>query len=233
MHRVKLPSFEGPLDLLLHLIERQELDVTTVSLVAVTDQYLEYIHSMGDIDPNILAGFIVIAAKLLYIKSRSLLPQPEPTVEAVEEEDPGEDLARQLLEYKRFKEVAQALKGIQEEGKRAYPRPTPLMAVGLSSGLEGVGMDDLLHLLRGALERLTPQSVAVVDRHPVRLEERLAHIREQLTLHRRLSFQQLLADCTSRLEIVVSFLALLELWKQQEVRVRQEGPFADIEITLV
>ena len=232
--RVKLPTFEGPLGLLLHLIEKQELDITTISLVAVTDQYLNYVHSLENIEPDILVEFIVIAAKLIYIKSRCLLPQPAAPVETVvEEEDPGEDLARQLLEYNRFKEVIQTLKEIQEEGRRAYPRPTPLMAAGPASGLEGVDLSDLLNMLNQTLERLTPQPRGEVNRQVVRLEERLVYLREQLVRHQRLSFRRLLAECTSRLEVVVSFLALLELLKQREVRVTQEGLFTDIQIEAV
>ena len=104
-YQVALPVFEGPLDLLLHLIERQELDITAISLAQVTNQYLEYLAGASERDPDNLADFLVVAAKLLLIKSRVLLPQP-PAPPAAEEEDLGDDLVRQLVEYKRFKEAA-------------------------------------------------------------------------------------------------------------------------------
>ena len=120
-YQVSLDVYEGPLDLLLRLIEQEQLDITKISLVLVTDQYLAHIARLQEITAANLADFIVLAARLLVIKSRALLPKPEPPAEE-EEEDPGEELARQLLEYKKYKQVAAHLRSLEETGLRAYPR---------------------------------------------------------------------------------------------------------------
>ena len=120
-YQVRLPVFEGPLDLLLHLIEREKLDISTVSLAQVTGQFLDYVNDCEDIQPHILADFLVMAARLVFIKSRALLPRP-PAANDEEEEDPGEVLARQLREYKRFRQAASALRVIEESGFRSYIR---------------------------------------------------------------------------------------------------------------
>ena len=122
-YRVALPVFEGPLDLLLHLIERQELDITQVSLAQVTNQYLEYISQLREHDPDSLADFMVIAAKLLLIKSRALLPRPPAPPSADETDgDIGEDLVRQLIEYRRIKHAAQWLRDLEAQGRQSYIR---------------------------------------------------------------------------------------------------------------
>jgi segregation and condensation protein A len=123
VYQVTLPVFEGPLDLLLHLIERQELDITQVSLAQVTNQYLDHLSRLSERDADSLADFLVVAAKLLLIKSRVLLPQPPaaPMAEG-EEADVGEDLVRQLIEYKRFKEVARWLQDLDEQGECSFIR---------------------------------------------------------------------------------------------------------------
>ena len=149
--QLQLPVFEGPLDLLLYLIERQELDITAVSLVQVTDQYLSYLRSGEQIDATALAEFIATGARLLLLKSRALLPKPP--VEEEPEEDLGEELVRRLREYRRFKEVAGALRDIEESGRHAYPRQAPPPSVPLPTGLDGVTLDLLLQLFHVALER--------------------------------------------------------------------------------
>ena len=124
-YRVTLEVFEGPLDLLLRLVEREELDITGVSLAAVADQYLAYVAALQEVSAANLADFLVIAARLLLIKSRSLLPRPECETDVSEQEDVGEQLAQQLLEYKRFKEVAANLREIEAVGLRAFSRIAP------------------------------------------------------------------------------------------------------------
>ncbi|MFC1975709.1 segregation and condensation protein A, partial [Chloroflexota bacterium] len=121
-YRVELPDFEGPLDLLLSLIEQEELDITKISLARVTDQYLAYLEILREVNPDELTDFLMVAAKLILIKSEMLLPRPPPSIIEEEEEDVGDELARQLLIYKQFKEIATHLKEIEDKGQRNFVR---------------------------------------------------------------------------------------------------------------
>src|SRR5262245_1181711 len=145
-YTIRLPDFEGPLDLLLHLIEREELDVTRLSLAQVTDQYMQYLASMQRADAEQISEFLVVAAKLLLIKSRLLLPQePIPGDEVVE--DVGDELTRQLLEYRRYKQVALQMKQWESTGLHAYPRIAPRPKVEPKLDLSTVTLEDLAALV--------------------------------------------------------------------------------------
>ena len=230
---VRLPIFDGPIELLLHLIERQELDITEVSLVAITDQYLRAIEAMQEIEPEALADFLVVAARLLYIKSRGLLPQPE--VEE-EEEKQSEALLQQLLDYRRFKAAADELRLRASMGLRTNVRLAPPQ------------MDRRLDLTDLTIERLAAaaqramrnvaSSVAPpsVRAYPITVAEQMAAILERIRSQagtegggdRYLSFTALLSQSRSRLEIVVTFLAVLELIKQREIAAEQQETFGEI-----
>src|SRR3990170_1663809 len=158
--QLQLPVFEGPLDLLLYLIEREELDITAVSLAQVADQYLSYLHSGERIDADALAEFIAVGARLLYIKSRALLPRPPSDGEELEEM--GDDLVQRLREYRRFKEAAAALRAIEEQGLRAYPRLAPPPSLPLPTGLDGVTLDLLTSSVREVLQRRPEEPPEVV-----------------------------------------------------------------------
>lgn len=228
-YQVTLPIFEGPLDLLLHLIERQELDITEVSLAQVTNQYLEYLAQLSERDPDHLADFLVVAAKLLLIKSRVLLPQP-PTPPSSEEEDDSQDLVRQLIEYKKFKEAAKLLREIEAQGIRSYIRLAPTPRLDRTVELGDVTLDDLLVAVRQALS-IRPPSPSVngtVAPITVTMSGQMAFIEQETAGGRSASFVRLLEQATSRLEIIVTLLALLELVKQLRVTMRQEGRFGDI-----
>jgi len=229
-YQVKLPIFQGPLDLLLHLIEREEMDITTVSLAQVTDQYLEYIGLLEELNAGALADFLVIAAKLLLIKSEMLLPRP-PGVPAEEGgEDVGDELARRLIEYRKFKEAALELRQREEMGLRAYVRVAPLPKLERSLDLEGVSLADLLEAVRRALDVRPPTSSVseVVAPFAITVAEKMALIEERLKRQRRVSFNRLLDRAASRLEIIVTFMAVLELIKLNGVVVRQERLFGEI-----
>ena len=227
-YRVKLEIFEGPLDLLLHLIEKQELDITKVSLAAVTDQYLEYISHLERISVENVADFLVVAAKLLLIKSRALLPAAPATEE--EEEDLGDELAQQLREYKKFKEIAQRLREREEHGLRAYVRIASLPHVERKLDLTGVSLDDLVAAVRGALSLQTlPGPVdEVVAPLAISIADKIQHIESLLAEQGHFSFASLLQGALSRPEIIITFLALLELIKACRVRVQQERLFGPI-----
>ena len=163
-YEVQLPVFSGPLDLLLHLIERDELDITAVSLIAVTDQYLAQVKQLTGEPLEQLMDFLSIGARLLLIKSRALLPQSSELAEGEEEEDPAESLARQLRIYRRFKVAAGFLASREQMGMRTYLRVAPPPALEQNVDLVGVDLDTLLSALRNVVERsdLKEDSVSVV-----------------------------------------------------------------------
>jgi segregation and condensation protein A len=231
-YRVSLEVFEGPLDLLLHLIERQELDITKVSLVAVTDQYLAYIQRQDRISAANLADFLVVAAKLLLIKSRALLPGP-PIEEEGEEEDVGEELARQLREYKRLKVLAQHLREREEQGLQAYVRVAALPKVEKELDLSDVTLDDLLAAVRDALAIAPPGPPVngVVAPIAVSIDEKIEQLESWLSKGRSFSFNRVLHAATSRIEIIVTFLALLQMIRTGRARVQQDGLFGEILIS--
>jgi segregation and condensation protein A len=229
-YQVKLAVFEGPLDLLLHLIEREELDITKVSLAQVTDQYLEYISLLEKLNAEALADFLVIAARLLLIKSAMLLPQPPRATDEEEEEDVGDELARQLIEYKKFKEAAVELKQREEMGLRAYVRVAPPPKLERPLDLEDVSLADLVEAVRQALDVRPPlPSVSeVITPFTITVAEKMSLIEETLDKQRRVSFNYLLKQAASRLEIIVTFMAVLELIKLKGVEVQQERLFGEI-----
>lgn len=226
-YQIQLPVFEGPLDLLLHLVEREELDITTVALAQVTDQYLAYIAELERRQAGELAEFLVVAAKLLLIKSRALLPRPP--VLSPEEEDVGEDLVRQLQAYKRFKEIAKVLHERERQGLHSYVRvaPTPRLEPQLDTG--NVSLNDLLIYVQEALDALPAPPVGeVVTPITVTISEQISRIEGQLAHRHQVRFREFLSEATSRVEIIVTLWAVLELVKQERARVRQEELFGEI-----
>jgi segregation and condensation protein A len=230
-YQVALPVFEGPLDLLLHLIERQELDITKVSLAQVTSQYLDYLARISERNPEDLADFLVVAAKLLLIKSRLLLPQPPAPLPA-EEEDVGDDLVRQLIEYRKFKELAGWLKRVEEDGQQAYVRLPGAPPVEPVVDLGDVTLDELLAAVREALEvkPALPSVNGAVTPITITIADQMGLIERRTAGGRQVRFRQLLEGTGSRIEIIVTLLALLEMIKQLRVRVRQDRLFGEIYI---
>ena len=225
--QLQLPVFEGPLDLLLYLIERQELDITAVSLVQVTDQYLSHLRSGEQIDAAALAEFIAIGARLLFLKSRALLPQPPADEEP--EEELSEDLVRRLREYRRFKEAAGALRDLEERGLRAYPRLAPATDLPLPTGLDGVTLDLLLRIFQEVLGREEEEEPeGVLEREEVTVAQKVAELSASLGRKRRLSFRAFISACRSRIEVVVAFMAVLELIKALQLSAEQDALFGDI-----
>ncbi len=229
-YQVQLPMFQGPLDLLLHLIEREELDITKVALAQVTDQYLTYMAILKEINVEFLTDFLVVAAKLLLIKSQALLPKPPASLTDEEEEDLGDQLARQLLAYKQFKMVAELLRQRETDGLRNFIRLAlpPKLEPKLSLG--EVTLGDLLAAAHEALAVRPPDPDVseIVSPMAVTIGQQMTLIRDELTRHRQITFRRLLRRAASRMEIIVTFLAILELVKQYAIEVRQETLFGDI-----
>ncbi len=234
MAEISLPVFQGPLDLLLHLIEKDDLDITAVSLVAVTDQYLAAIRTGEGFDPAALAEFVAIGARLIYLKSRALLPRPPgEEAHALEDDDVGADLVELLREYRRFLQVVDLLEQRQEAGLRIYTRLAPPPPPPEASPLEGVSIERLHALMLKLLERKPKEQRprAILPRDTaITLAQRLEQFRERLRRRGRFSFRRAMLECASRLEVVVSFLAVLELLRAGEADALQETPWGDIHV---
>ncbi len=228
-YTVAIPVYEGPLDLLLQLIERAELDITAVSLAQVTDQYLAYIHQMN-VPADEISAFLVVAAKLLQIKSEALLPRPP--VREPGEEDVGESLARQLRIYKRFKELANWLDERETKHLRTYLRVAPPPHVEGRLDLSDVTLTDLMAAAEAIFTEEQDKAAlgTVISAPRITIREKIAWIAEQLSKGSHTSFSGLVGEKPSRLEVVVTFLALLELVKRYRVSAMQEGLFSDIQI---
>lgn len=225
---VRLPAFEGPLDLLLQLIEREELDITAISLAQVTDQYLAVIEEMGRRNLADLTAFLVVAAKLVLIKSRVLLPRP-PSGEDLDGEDVAADLIRQLEMYRRFKEIARELGEREKAGLAAYVRLATAGPAPAWFDLEGVTLEGLLTAAQEAMDALpAPPADEVIPPPSVTVAEQIVLIESRLARHRRIRFQEVLSEAASRVEVIVTLLAVLELVKRDRVRVWQEGMFGPI-----
>jgi segregation and condensation protein A len=229
-YRVNTPVYEGPLDLLLNLIERAELDITTVSLAMVTEQYLIYINSLEQINADEISAFLVIAAKLVQIKSEALLPRP-PAREPGEE-DPGQSLVDQLKLYKRFKEISGWLNERTEANLRTYLRIAPPPKVEPKLDLSNITLEKLVAAAEEAFakEKAKKPLGTIISAPRVTIREKIDMITKMMKDMQRSSFSALTKDSTSRLEIVVTFLAMLELIKRYRVQAHQEGLFSDIEI---
>ena len=228
-YNVHTPVYDGPLDLLLNLIERTELDITSVSLAMVTDQYLVYINSLEQINADEISAFLVIAAKLLQIKSEALLPRP-PAREPGEE-DIGKSLVDQLKLYKRYKEIGGWLYAQQESNLRTYLRIAPPPKVEPKLDMSNLTLEQLVAAANEAFQKEKEKKPLgdVIAAPRVTIREKIDLISKTLKEVQRTTFKALLESGASRLEIVVTFLALLELVKRYRVAAHQEGLFSEIE----
>jgi segregation and condensation protein A len=229
-YRVNTPVYEGPLDLLLHLIERAELDITTLALAQVTDQYLEYLHHLEDRNPDEVSAFLVIAARLVLIKSQALLPRP--TLEGtLVEEDTGEALARQLIQYRRFKQLAGFLDERQVANLRTYLRLTSTpIKIEANLDMGELSLDDLVKAAREKLiGNFSIPLDQVVNIPRISIRDKISTILEVLRHSPVTSFLQLV-KVRSRIEIVVTFLAMLELSKRNIIELTQSSLFGDIQL---
>ena len=232
-YQINTEVYSGPLDLLLQLIERAELDITRLALAQVTDQYLEYLHRLEEQNAAEVSAFLVIAARLLQIKSSALLPRPVlPGIQL--EEDPGEALARQLIIYKRFKELSAVLEKRETDGLRTYLRldTTPHTQLTAKIDLSELTLDNLLlvaHEIFKNGNELPPLS-EVVSFPRITIRDKITTILEALKKDGKLTFSNLLTKKGNRLEVVVTFLAMLELIKRHMVGANQSILFGNIDL---
>ncbi len=231
-YQVRTEVFEGPLDLLLRLIQRMELDITRLALAQITDQYLAEVRAMEDRSPEEMSAFLAVAARLLYIKSQALLPRPASETPGDEEEDPGDALLRQLREYRRYKRAAAWLQARRAAGLRTWPRQAarPAVAVTPRLDLSGLTVEDLRAAARRVLLPPPARPLGVTLQRPrVTVRDKIRAIFAALRRRGRTSFFRLLRR-GRREEVPVTFLALLELVKRRIVRAHQPALFADIEV---
>lgn len=233
-YRVQLDVFSGPLDLLLYLIRRDEIDVQDVSITRLTDQYLEHVHVLRDIDPNVAGDFLVMASTLIELKSRALLPTPP--LEALDEaDDPRAALVRQLLEYKRFKDAARRLgTAADDRARRFVRRPAELPAELAGVELEEVEIWDLLGAFGKVMSAIGQgPGVSEIRYTDTPIEVYVNTVLETLEFAGPTRFNDLFADRTDRGEIIGLFLALLELIRRQRIRAEQTAAFGEIYMFLM
>ncbi|HET9475957.1 MAG TPA: ScpA family protein [Dehalococcoidia bacterium] len=230
MVQIAVDGFSGPIDLLLDLIDRKQLDITVLSLADVTDQYWREMES-AELDPDALAEFLNVGSRLLFIKSSALLVAPEPKPDLNEQlEEAAGELAELLEEHKRFKDAVDLFRQLEEEGRRTFARAAPVKSVPLPPGLEGITVDTLLAAVKEALATKPPEpEEAVLHIEPVTVNEKIDEISGALGKRSgRLTFRPLLDACKTRTEVVVLFLAVLEMIKGGNLWAEQEEPFGDI-----
>ncbi|WP_163537693.1 segregation/condensation protein A [Gracilibacillus sp. YIM 98692] len=231
-YQVKLDAFEGPLDLLLHLINKYEIDIYDIPVSEITSQYFSYIQTMQELELNIASEYLVMAATLLEIKSKLLLPNPTIEVEEEYEEDPREDLMKRLIEYRKYKEAATQLKEREMEQSQVHTRP-PLSfreidTYQLPEG--GADVYDMLSAIGKVFERKkwNQPLETTVQRTEIPIEKRMDEVMKTISQsHQGISFYQLFPE-PSRSYIVATFIAILELMKQRRVLCRQEKQFDDL-----
>ena len=241
---VKLEVFEGPLDLLLHLIDKNKIDIYDIPIVEITNQYMEYIKAMEKEDLNVMSEFLVMAATLLDIKCKMLLPKE--VNEDGEEEDPRQELVEQLLEYKMYKYMSYELKDRELESERVmYKTPTIPQEVmeyeqpvNLDELLEDLTLQKLNHIFKDVMKRQVDKIDPVrskfgkIEKEEVTVSDKLVFVTDYAREHKKFSFRTLLTKQSSKTQIVVTFLALLQLMKEGVLYIEpQEQPFDDIRIT--
>lgn len=233
-YKVKLEVFEGPLDLLLYLIKRDEVDIYDISIERITKQYLEYMAAFQVLNIELAGEFIVMAANLLYIKSRTLLPKDQQMAdEEAEEDDPRWELIRQLIEYKKFKEVAGQLRTREAMQEQLFPRfpVVPDLAAADNLLVEEVGIFDLINAFQKILKRLEknkPEDLRQIFEENYTVSDKIDYLLKITSEGVAMRFEECFAESSSRAEIVVTFLAMLELIRLKQLRVRQESHLHEI-----
>jgi segregation and condensation protein A len=236
-YRVQFEVFEGPLDLLLHLVRKQEVDIYQVNLTRIAADFLAYLGQMRDLDLEVAGEFVVMAANLLYLKSRELLPVDKQVVvqESAEEgDDPRWELIRRLVEYKKFKDAAGQLQQFEEHQALVYERRAARVELPTAPVRQGVeaSVFDLIGAVNEILKRFKNRDdVREIEADPHTVSEKLETLRALLLERSHVSFAELFSQARSRLEVVVTFLAVLELTRLRQVRLTQGAEFGDIEIT--
>ena len=228
-YKVKLDVFEGPLDLLLYLIKKNEIDIYDIPIADITEQYLEYLDLMRMLDLNIAGEFLVMAATLIHIKSKMLLPPDEKELLPEEEEDPREELVRRLVEYKKFKEVAGILQDLEGQRKKMFTRDIPFEAEPGEVFFEA-SLFDLITAFTRVLKDVPKDIFQEIIKDEFTVERKVHDLLHMLVKSPALSLFSLFNNSKNKQEIIATFLAVLELIRLKEILVVQNRNFSDIEI---
>lgn len=233
-YKLKLEIFEGPLDLLLYLIRKDDIDITDIPIAQVTEQYLQYIEMMKMLDLDVVGDFLVMAATLLQIKSRMLLP-PDPEAQKEEQMDPRDELAKRLLEYKQFKEIAEALKNKETQRLDLFPRGvneelTRQLKEESREVYFEASLFDLINALSEALKRTPEEVIHEIIKEEFTVEQKIHEILHRILNEANIILKDLFAQAKTKVEVIVTFLAVLELIRLKEIKVVQKKLFGEIEI---
>ncbi|MFC1667367.1 segregation and condensation protein A [Candidatus Omnitrophota bacterium] len=228
-YKVKLEVFEGPLDLLLYLIKKNEIDIYDIPITSITEQYLEYLELMRMLDLNIAGEFLVMAATLIHIKSKMLLPPDEKEILPEEEEDPREELVRRLLEYKKFKEVAGVLQDLEGQRKKMFTRSASTELESSEKFFEA-SLFDLITALTRVLKDVPKEVFQEIVKDEFTVEQKVHDLLHILVDKTELRLSELFKDAKNKLEIIATFLAVLELIRLKEILVLQERSFGEIKV---
>lgn len=233
---VELPAFQGPLDLLLHLIQQEKVDIWDIPIARIADQFVEVVREMENLDMEVTSEFLVLAAQLLYLKSLYLLPKPKPEKEETEEEDPRRELVERLLAYRSFKQAAEVLASYESASGHPYFREIDVEEIISSFSskedpLTGVGFGDLLEAFRRVFERAEQgEEIQRIAPEAITIEEMAQDVLRRVVFHAKgIRFQELLRF-NSRLEIVMAFLSVLELLKAGKIRAEQPSVRSEITV---
>jgi segregation and condensation protein A len=233
-YQVKLETFEGPLDLLLYLIRKNEVSIYDIPIALITEQYLSYIELMQELNLDVAGEFLVMASTLIHMKSRTLLPRPDPAQEDLVEEDPREALVRRLLEHQKYKAAAELLHERETLRSAQFMRPDASVAEAAGDDYEPeleVDLFSLLAAFKGVLERANRRPRMVLPPEQITLEDRMHQLLARLSEHEACGFEELFEDGDgSRAFMIVTFLAVLEMIRLKLIRVFQSGSFGAIRV---
>ncbi len=239
-YHVRLPVFDGPLELLLHLIRSNEVEIYDIPIAEITKQYLEILELMEELNLNLAGDFLVVAASLIHIKSKMLLPPPhEDGTEEEDSEDPRKELVARLLEYERYKEAAQQLHQQEEIRNATWPRTSPESTLLEQTGANDkqvqddvieVDLFELLSAFRGVLERIRQRADIIVEREVISIEEMIQRLEERLKYGSQYTFVDLFDEAHDRQTVIVTFLAVLELVRVRKIKIYQKQTFGMIHV---
>ncbi|MBN1781702.1 segregation/condensation protein A [bacterium] len=232
-YRIRLSNFEGPLDLLLYLIRKEEIDIYDIPIAAITQQYLEYVELMKELDLEVAGEFILMAATLIQIKVKMLLPRDPDAPEEDEGADPRAELVRQLLEYKRYKEVAESLTDIEDRQRRLFPRKyfnwqKKYRKEETEVVLKEVSLFDLLTAFKNVIDNMPQDVFHEVAEIGVTIEDQMEYLENRLRESQQLSFTDLMHTLKHRLTVVVTFMAILEMIRTRRILIQQTETFGEI-----
>ena len=229
--RIQLDKFEGPFEVLLYLIRSQEIDIFDIPILKVTEQYLRFLELLREENLDAAGEFLVMAATLIQIKSRMLIPVEVEEEEEIEEEDPRLELVEKLLEYRRFRDLAQSLGDREEQTAQWFPRTVkPVIEASAEEEYIEVSLYDLIKAIRAVLRFLSDAGVHEVSAEGASVDEKVAHIERLLAERESVTWTELYRECRTKTELVCCLLAILELCRMERIRAHQHRSFGDIRI---